>query len=86
MLLKYVEQIIRPTGLLDPVIEVRKSEGQIDDIIAEINDRIKKNERVLITTLTIRMSEELTNYLKEVGIKVTYLHNEEVVFMIVLLV
>ena len=73
---KVVEQIIRPTGLLDPIIEVRKTEGQIDDIIAEINERIKKNERVLITTLTIRMSEELTNYLKEVGIKVAYLHNE----------
>ena len=73
---QYVEQIIRPTGLLDPVIEVRKSEGQIDDIIAEINDRIKKNERVLITTLTIRMSEELTNYLKEMNIKVAYLHSE----------
>lgn len=72
----YVEQIIRPTGLLDPVVEVRKSEGQIDDIIAEINDRIKKNERVLITTLTIRMSEELTNYLKEMNIKVAYLHSE----------
>ena len=73
---QYVEQIIRPTGLLDPVVEVRKSEGQIDDIIAEINDRIKKNERVLITTLTIRMSEELTNYLKEMNIKVAYLHSE----------
>ena len=73
---KVVEQIIRPTGLLDPIIEVRKTEGQIDDIISEINERIKKNERVLITTLTIRMSEELTNYLKEVGIKVAYLHNE----------
>ena len=73
---KCVEQIIRPTGLLDPVIEVRKTEGQIDNLIGEINERIKKNERVLITTLTIRMAEELTNYLKEVGIKVTYLHNE----------
>ena len=73
---KFVEQIIRPTGLLDPIIEVRKSEGQIDDIISEINDRIKKNERVLITTLTIRMSEELTNYLKEMNIKVAYLHSE----------
>lgn len=71
-----IEQIIRPTGLLDPLIEVRKTEGQIDDLIGEINDRIAKNERVLITTLTIRMAEELTNYLKEVGIKVTYLHNE----------
>jgi len=70
------EQIIRPTGLLDPIIEVRKTEGQIDDIIAEINKRIKLNERVLITTLTIRMSEELTNYLKEMNIKVAYLHNE----------
>lgn len=73
---KFVEQIIRPTGLLDPIIEVRKSEGQIDDIISEINNRIKKNERVLITTLTIRMSEELTNYLKEMNIKVAYLHSE----------
>ena len=73
---KYVEQIIRPPGLLDPIIEVRKSEGQIDDIISEINERIKKNERVLITTLTIRMSEELTNYLKEMNIKVAYLHSE----------
>ena len=73
---KVVEQIIRPTGLLDPIIEVRKTGGQIDDIIGEINKRIEKNERVLITTLTIRMSEELTNYLKEMNIKVAYLHNE----------
>ena len=73
---KYVEQIIRPTGLLDPIIEVRKTEGQIDDIISEINERIKRNERVLITNLTIRMSEELTNYLKEMNIKVAYLHSE----------
>ena len=73
---KTIEQIIRPTGLLDPIIEVRETKGQIDDLIGEINERIKKNERVLITTLTIRMAEELTNYLKEVGIKVTYLHNE----------
>ena len=71
-----VEQIIRPTGLLDPEIEVRKKEGQIDDIIGLINERKKSNERVLITTLTIRMSEELSNYLKEVGIKVAYLHSE----------
>ena len=71
-----VEQIIRPTGLLDPIIEVRKTEGQIDDIIGEINKRKALNERVLITTLTIRMSEELTNYLKEMNIKVAYLHNE----------
>lgn len=73
---EYVEQIIRPTGLLDPTIEVKPTGGQIDDIIAEIRDRIDKNERVLITTLTIRMSEELTNYLKEMGIKVAYLHSE----------
>ena len=73
---KFVEQIIRPTGLLDPLIEVRPTDGQIDDIIGEIKDRINKNERVLITTLTIRMSEELTNYLKEMNIKVAYLHSE----------
>ena len=73
---QYVEQIIRPTGLLDPTIEVKPSEGQIDDIIGEINIRKEKNERVLITTLTIRMAEELTNYLKDVGIKVAYLHSE----------
>ncbi len=71
-----VEQIIRPTGLLDPLIEIRPTEGQIDDIINEINKRKEKNERVLITTLTIRMSEELTNYLKEMNIKVAYLHSE----------
>ena len=73
---RFVEQIIRPTGLLDPLIEVRKTEAQIDDIISEIKNRIDKNERVLITTLTIRMSEELTNYLKELNIKVAYLHSE----------
>ena len=73
---QYVEQIIRPTGLLDPKIEVRPTEGQVDDIISEINIRKNKNERVLITTLTIRMAEELTNYLKEAGIKVAYLHSE----------
>ncbi len=72
----YVEQIIRPTGLLDPTIEVKPTLGQIDDIISEINKRKAKNERVLITTLTIRMSEELTNYLKELNIKVAYLHSE----------
>ena len=71
-----VEQIIRPTGLLDPTIEVKGTEGQIDDIIEQINLRKEKNERVLITTLTIRMAEELTNYLKDVGIKVAYLHSE----------
>lgn len=73
---KYVEQIIRPTGLLDPTLEVRKTEGQIDDLLGEIRERIAKNERVLITTLTIRMAEELTNYLKELDIKVAYLHSE----------
>ena len=73
---KYAEQIIRPTGLLDPTIEIRQTMGQIDDIIGEINKRIALNERVLITTLTIRMSEELTDYLKEMNIKVAYLHNE----------
>ena len=73
---EYVEQIIRPTGLLDPTIEVRKTEGQIDDLVGEINKRIKMDERVLITTLTIRMAEELTNYLKELDIKVAYLHSE----------
>lgn len=71
-----VEQIIRPTGLIDPQIEIRPIKGQIDDIIHEIRERIKSNERILITTLTIRMSEELTNYLKEMGIKVAYLHSE----------
>lgn len=73
---EFVEQIIRPTGLLDPTIEVKPSMGQIDDIMNEINIRKEKNERVLITTLTIRMSEELTNYLKEMNIKVAYLHSE----------
>ncbi len=72
----FTEQIIRPTGLLDPTIEVRKTEGQIDNIVGEINTCIKKSERVIITTLTIRMAEELTNYLKNLDIKVAYLHNE----------
>ncbi|MCG3088661.1 excinuclease ABC subunit UvrB [Sporosarcina cyprini] len=71
-----VEQIIRPTGLLDPIIEVRPIEGQIDDLIDEINERTRKNERVLITTLTKKMSEDLTDYLKEIGVKVQYLHSE----------
>ena len=71
-----IEQIIRPTGLLDPTIEVRKTEGQIDDLIGEIRNRIEKNERTLVTTLTIRMAEELTNYLKQIDIKVAYLHAE----------
>jgi excinuclease ABC subunit B len=71
-----VEQIIRPTGLLDPIIEVRPIEGQIDDLLGEINERIEKNERVLVTTLTKKMSEDLSAYLKEMGIKVQYLHSE----------
>ncbi len=71
-----VDQIIRPTGLLDPTIEIKPTLGQIDDLIGEIRSRIEKNERVLITTLTIRMAEELTNYLKELDIKVAYLHSE----------
>ncbi len=71
-----VEQIIRPTGLLDPIIEVRPTKGQIDDIVSEIHDRTKINERVLITTLTKRMAEDLSAYLKELGIKVAYLHSD----------
>ncbi|MBR6517261.1 MAG: excinuclease ABC subunit UvrB [Bacilli bacterium] len=71
-----VEQIIRPTGLLDPIIEVRPTKNQIDHIMFDIKERIKNNERVLITTLTIKMSEDLTAYLKEAGIKVAYLHSE----------
>jgi excinuclease ABC subunit B len=71
-----VQQIIRPTGLLDPIIEVRPTKGQIDDLIGEINERIRKDERVLVTTLTKKMSEDLTDYLKEVGIKVRYLHSD----------
>ncbi|WP_422387405.1 excinuclease ABC subunit UvrB [Alkalicoccus halolimnae] len=73
---KMVEQIIRPTGLLDPTIDVRPIEGQIDDLIEEIRLRKERNERVLITTLTKKMSEDLTDYLKEVGIKVQYLHSD----------
>jgi len=73
---KMIEQIIRPTGLLDPTIDVRPIEGQIDDLIGEIQARVEKNERVLITTLTKKMSEDLTDYLKEIGIKVNYLHSE----------
>jgi excinuclease ABC subunit B len=71
-----VQQIIRPTGLLDPTIEVRKTANQIDDLVNEINDRTQKKEKVLITTLTIRMAEELTTYLKKLDIKVSYLHSE----------
>ena len=70
------EQIIRPTGLLDPEVEIRRTQGQIDDLLYEIHDRIKKNERVMIVTLTVKMAEDLTQYLKERGIKVVYLHHE----------
>ena len=73
---KYTEQIIRPTGLLDPLIEVRSSHNQIDNLVMEIEARKEKNERVLITTLTIKMAEELTNYLKNIGLSVAYLHSE----------
>ncbi len=73
---EFVEQIIRPTGLLDPVIEIRPIKGQIDDLIGEINERVKRDERVLVTTLTKKMSEDLTDYFKDVGIKVKYLHSD----------
>jgi excinuclease ABC subunit B len=71
-----VEQIIRPTGLLDPEVEVRPTMGQIDDLVGEIKDRIERNERVLVTTLTVRMAEDLTTYLKNLDIKVAWLHHE----------
>ena len=73
---RIVEQIIRPTGLLDPIVEVRPIEGQIDDLLSEINKRVERNERVFITTLTKKMSEDLTDYFKEIGIKVAYLHSD----------
>ena len=73
---RIIQQIIRPTGLLDPIVEVRPIMGQIDDLVGEINERIEKNERVFITTLTKKMSEDLTDYLKEIGIKVKYLHSD----------
>ena len=71
-----VEQIIRPTGLIDPKIVVKPVKGQIDDLLGEINNRVKKKQRVLITTLTKRMAEDLTDYLEDIGVKVTYLHSE----------
>lgn len=71
-----IEQIIRPTGLLDPTIDVRPIEGQIDDMLNEIHERVKMNERVLVTTLTKKMSENLTDYLNDMGVKVRYLHSE----------
>ena len=71
-----VEQIIRPTGLVDPEVEVRPTKGQVDDLVEEIRQRVEKGERVLVTTLTKRMSEDLAEYLLELGIKVHYLHSE----------
>src|SRR5437016_9709321 len=73
---EFVEQVIRPTGLLDPVITLKPVKGQVDDLIAVIKDRVSKSERVMVTTLTKRMSEDLTRYLMELGIKVTYLHSD----------
>lgn len=72
----FAEQIIRPTGLLDPIIDVRPVENQIDDLVVEINKNVEKGERVLITTLTKKMSEDLSNYLQEIGVKVKYLHSD----------
>ena len=71
-----VEQIIRPTGLVDPQIELRPVEGQIDHLVGEINQRVEKNQRVLVTTLTKKMAEDLTSYLKDIGIRVRYLHSD----------
>ena len=71
-----VEQLLRPTGLLDPIVEVRKNEGQIDDLIGEIRKRVKNQERILVTTLTKRMAEDLTDYLAGVNIRVRYLHSD----------
>ena len=73
-----VEQVIRPTGLLDPVVEVRPVEGQIDDLVGEINARSERSERVLVTTLTKKMAEDLTTYLQNVGIRVRYMHHDEI--------
>src|ERR1700682_2682459 len=71
-----VEQVIRPTGLVDPQVEIRPVKGQIDDLLAEIRDRAKRNERVLVTTLTKRMSEDLAGYYTEVGVRCRYMHSE----------
>ena len=70
------EQVIRPTGLLDPEVEVRPVEGQIDDLIGEVNKEVAKKNKILITTLTKRMAEDLTDYMKELGIRVRYLHSD----------
>jgi len=71
-----VEQIIRPTGLIDPPVEIRPVKGQIDDLLHMIRDRVARNERVLVTTLTKRMSEDLAEYYSEVGVKCRYMHSE----------
>jgi len=71
-----VEQVIRPTGLLDPIVEVRPIEGQVDDLLSEIRDRVASNERVLVTTLTKRMAEDLSTYLQSLGVKVNYMHSD----------
>ena len=71
-----VEQIIRPTGLVDPEVEVRPTKGQVDDLVGEIRQRVERGERVLVTTLTKRMAEDLSEYLQELGMKVHYLHSE----------
>ena len=71
-----VEQIIRPTGLVDPEVEVRPVQGQVDDLVGEISQRVERGERVLVTTLTKRMAEDLSDYLMELGVKVHYLHSE----------
>ena len=73
---KFIEQVIRPTGVLDPIIDVRPSDGQIDDLLSEIRVRAKKNQRVLVTTLTKRMAEDLTDFLSDNKVRVRYLHSE----------
>src|SRR5665811_630342 len=73
---RVVEQLIRPTGIVDPRITVRPSEGQIDDLLERIRERVERGERAIVTTLTKRMAEDLTDYLRELGVKVQYLHSE----------
>ena len=76
MMGRLLSQVIRPTGILDPLVEVRPTQGQVDDLMAEIHIRAEKQERVLVTTLTKRMAEDLTDYLSENGVRVRYLHSE----------